>query len=199
MGITGNIFNGLLALAGFEPDANGRPYERRVYLVTDAGKRTQILDMMAAHERNTLHLLAALMRATKDNNQKTRAEAQDEFSALAHKTPTNAETLDTLVGVVGWPGMLQNKEPHGCWTGVNAAEAVLHKGQVYITMPTAEDIEAAYDEPEALAIIRSWTPPEGLQEVPPGTLGRRPVGFPRAIHSLETIEKYQSRSLQPQP
>lgn len=189
MGAMRNIFNGLLGLVGLAPEPDNRPYERRVFLVTDPGKREEILNMMAKREASVMALVG-LFREVVDNPEK-RSEAQTQFSAIAHEKPSDSEKLNTLVGIASWPGMLAAKGHGSCWIGEHAAEAVLRKGEIYVTLPTAAHIEAAYDEPEALAAIQSWAPPAWLQEVPANTLDRRPVGFPRTSPSIETIQKYQ--------
>ncbi|HTK85973.1 MAG TPA: hypothetical protein VL625_12890 [Patescibacteria group bacterium] len=193
MGAVRNTFNGFLGLVGLAPKPDTRPYERRVFLVADPGKRAEILDMMAKHDAAIMQVFGALMNAAQHPEQQP--EALKQFSAAAHAKPSDSEKLNALAGISNWPGMLAAKDHKGLWVGEHAAEAVLRKGEVYITLPTAEHIESSYDEPGALATIKAWTPPAWLQEVPASTLDRRPVGFPRASPSSETIQKYQH----PQP
>lgn len=108
MGAMRNIFNGLLGLVGLAPEPDNRPYERRVFLVTDPGKREEILNMMAKREASVMALVG-LFREVVDNPEK-RSEAQTQFSAIAHEKPSDSEKLNTLVGIASWPGMLAAKK-----------------------------------------------------------------------------------------
>jgi hypothetical protein len=170
------------------------PFERRVFAVTEATLAQTVMDMIKDHEAAVWKAFTAIMNP--ENNQEQR---QDSFTKLAER-PSDRKTLDALVSLEGWPGSLKVKNMAGCWCGENGAEAVLHKGQMYITIPTIEHVEKEYDEPEALAALKAWTPPAGLEEIDPAILpgGRgNPVGFPRASYSIETTSKFKGPTPKP--
>ncbi len=170
------------------------PFERRVFAVTDTALAQEIMDMIKDHETAVWKTFTAFENP--ENNQEQR---QDAFTELI-KRPSDRKALDALVGLEGWPGSLKVKNMSGCWCGENGAEAVLHKGQMYITIPTTEHVEREYDEPDALTALKAWTPPAGLQEVEPSTLpgGRgNPVGFPRISYSVERTDKFKGPAPKP--
>lgn len=166
------------------------PFERRVFAVTDATLAQTIMDMIKNREAAVWRAFTAVMNPARN-------DGQHAFKELADR-PSDRKALDALIGLKGWPGMLKNKDNPHCWTGENAAEAVLRKGRLYITIPTAAHIEKEYDEPGALAAIRAWAPPAGLAEVDPAVLGsNRPIGFPRVSYSAETTSKFKGPTPKP--